>query len=98
MASLKKTNLSYKDLTVTGIKVYKIDKGESLKANVALTFNELLVVYVKLIEGKNGCFLSFPNHSYKDGKKTVYRDDVYSLDKDYTEALLEYVMNAYEAE
>lgn len=86
---------SVNGLGITDIKVYKI-KADTLKANVSITFNDVLVVYVKLIEGKNGMFLSWPNHSYKEGKKTKYRDDVYMLDKDFVETVTELVVEAYE--
>ena len=92
------SNAEQNGIGVTDIKVYKI-KGAiagSLKANVAVTFNDLLVVYFKLIEGKNGMFISWPNHSYKEGGKTKYRDDVYSLNKDFVDDLTDLIIEAYE--
>lgn len=90
------SNAEMNGIGVTDIKVYKI-KSDILKANVAVTFNDLLVVYMKLIEGKNGMFLSWPNHSYKDGGKTKYRDDVFSLNKEFVDDLTDLVIEAYES-
>lgn len=92
---MAKRTESINGLEVTDIKVFKV-KADSLKANVAVTFNKCLVVYVKLVEGKNGMFVSWPNHSYKEGKKTKYRDDVYMLQKDFVEGITEMVIEAYE--
>ena len=89
------SNAEKNGIGVTDIKVYKI-KSDSLKANVAVTFNDLLVVYFKLIEGKNGMFISWPNHSYKEGSKTKYRDDVYSLNKEFVDDLTDLIIEAYE--
>ena len=81
---------------LTSVKVYKVKGADTLKANVALTFNDVIVIYVKLIEGSKGMFISFPNHSYKDGRKTKYRDDCYMLDKDFLDSITEQVIEAYE--
>ena len=81
---------------LTSIKVYKVKGAGTLKANIALTFNDLIVIYVKLIEGSKGMFVSFPNHSYKEGKKTLYRDDCYLLDKAFLETITDQVIEAYE--
>lgn len=81
---------------LTSIKVYKVKGAGTLKANVALTFNDVIVIYVKLIEGSKGMFVSFPNHSYKEGKKTLYRDDCYLLDKAFLDSITDQVIEAYE--
>lgn len=52
----------------------------NLKANVDITFNNLLVCKgFKIIEGKNGDFVTKPSSKGSDGK---YYDQVYLLSKD----------------
>lgn len=85
-------------MKITDVRVFTVE-SEKLKANVSITFDEQLVMWVKLVDGKYGLYVNFPCHSYdgKDGK-TVYKDDVFPITKDFREDIIDAVIEAYEKE
>ena len=85
------------NIDVTDVRVYPVESDSTLRANVSITINEVLVIWCKLIEGNKGYFLSFPSHSYKSGKETKYKDDVFFLDGDVRNIVTDKVVNEYEA-
>lgn len=82
-------------MKISNVQVYPINV-KNLVANVSICFDDVLVVRCKLIEGKNGMFVSFPNHSYNDNGATKYADDVYIMDKEFVADVTEVVIIAYE--
>jgi len=75
------------------VRVYKVKKNKSLLANCNVCFNNSLIVNgIKLVEGKNGTFVSFPSKEV-DGK---YYDIAYMMDKEDVDALHEAIIEAYE--
>lgn len=85
-------------MKITDVRVFTVE-SEKLKANVSITFDEQLVIWVKLVDGKYGLYVNFPCHSYegKDGE-TVYKDDVFPITKDFREDIIDAVIEAYEKE
>ena len=85
-------------MKITDVRVYPVNaKGVSVVANASVTIDDAVVIYVKLINGRKGFFLSLPSHSYEDEKgETVYKDDVYFLSRDIYDEVLEAVINAFE--
>ena len=85
-------------MKITDVRVFKVD-SEKLKANVSITFDEQLVMWVKLVDGKYGLYVNFPSHSYEgnDGK-VVYKDDVFPITKDFRDDIIDAVIDAYEKE
>lgn len=85
------------NIDVTDVRVYPVESDSTLRANVSITINEVLVIWCKLIEGNKGYFLSFPSHSYKSGKETKYKDDVFFLDGDVRDDVTVRVVEEYES-
>lgn len=84
------------NIDVTDVRVFKVKGNSSLLANVSITLNDTIVIWTKLVESNKGdMFVSFPSHSYKDGRKTVYKDDVFCLSEDFKKELTEKVIDAY---
>lgn len=85
-------------LNVTSIKVYPVNANEGkIVANVSLTIDDELVVYVKLMSGKYGYFLSYPNHSYiNENNEKIYKDDVFILHKDTIEEVINMILDEME--
>ena len=83
------------NIEVTDVRVYEIKSDSSLLANVSVTINDVLVIWCKLIEGKRGYFLSFPSHSYKKGRNTEFKDDVFFLDADVRQMVTDRVVEAF---
>lgn len=84
------------NIDVTDVRVYPVESDSTLRANVSITINEVLVIWCKLIEGNKGYFLSYPSHSYKSGKETKYKDDVFFLDASVREDVTNRVVDEYE--
>lgn len=83
-------------MKITEVRVYPLE-SEKLKANVSITFDDQLVMWCKLVDGKYGLYITFPNHSYqdKDGS-TIYKDDVFPITKDFREDIIDAVISEYE--
>lgn len=94
---MKKATTQKKDsgLTLTKISIYPIKKkGITLKANVDITFNDLLVCKgFKVIESDKGLFVSKPSQKGSDGK---YYDQVYILSKSEWDEIEEIILEEYE--
>jgi len=86
------------NIDVTDVRVFPVESDSTLCANVSITINEVLVIWCKLIEGNKGYFISFPSHSYKSGKETKYKDDVFFLDGGVRDIVTARVVEAYEEE
>ena len=78
------------------VNVYPVEH-KTLKANVSINIDDVLVINdFKLVEGKNGMFISKPSREYKDGRETKYRDVAYFLDQEVEAELLDQVLAEYE--
>ena len=65
------------------VRVYPVENGGSIKANVSLNIDDTVIINdFKIIEGKNGLFISNPQRAYQEGKDTKYRDIAYFMDQD----------------
>ena len=74
---------------------YPVQNGGKLVANLSIGIEDKIVIRAKLIEWEEGSFLiSFPSHQRSDNSEWV--NDVYSLDRDYTDKLTELAVRAYE--
>lgn len=77
------------------VNVYPVEH-ETLRANVSINIDDVIVINdFKLVEGKNGLFLSSPSRAYKDGRETKYKDVAYFLDQDVKDELLDQIMAEY---
>ena len=64
----------------------------NLKAFASLTIEDKIVITgLKLVEGKNGMFINFPQ--YKSGDE--YKDIVYPLNKELRDKLTKLVISEY---
>ncbi len=74
---------------------YPVQNGGKLVANLSIGIEDKIVIRAKLIEWEEGSFLiSFPAHKRSDNDE--YVNDVYTLDRDYSEKLVELAVRAYE--
>jgi stage V sporulation protein G len=79
------------------VRVYPVDNGGSIKANVSLNIDDTVIVNdFKIIEGKNGLFISNPQRAYQDGTDTKYRDIAYFMDQDVKADFEDAVFAEYE--
>lgn len=74
---------------------YPVQNGGKLVANLSIGIEDKIVIRAKLIEWEEGSFLiSFPSHKRTDNEEFV--NDVYTLDRDYNDKLVELAVRAYE--
>ncbi|MFV0288534.1 MAG: SpoVG family protein [Mycoplasmatales bacterium] len=82
-------------MEVTNITMRVVEK-DGLKAICSLNFNNLLVVHnIRLIEGKEGMFLSFPARVKGDGN---FLDIVHPIDSNFRNELTTMIINKYNEE
>ena len=81
-------------MQITDIKVRKVSQEGKMKAVVSVTFDDAFVVHdIKVIEGKEKLFSSFPSRKSADG---TYRDIVHPITSDMRETLQSAILAKYE--
>ena len=81
---------------VTVKRINRMDGTSSLKAFCDLEIAEaFLIKGVRVVEGKNGLFVSMPQEQGKDGN---WYDTVFPLTKEARKRVSEAVLTAYQAE
>lgn len=86
-------------IEISKINIYPT-KGETIKANGSIGFNDAIVVSFKIIKPEKGdMFVSFPTHTYKDEDgNTKYVNDFYIIDSSLREFVTESIIKAYHDE
>ena len=80
---------------ISDIRVFPVEDGNGILANVSVTFGGVFVVTgLKIIEGKKGAFVSMPQYKYKG----EWKDSCFPITGEFREELSEAVLEAYEAE
>ena len=81
-------------MNFTDAKIRIVEGGQKLKAVASITVGGCLVIHdIKIIEGKNGLFISMPNKKGNDGE---FRDIVHPINNETREALQQAILTAYE--
>ncbi len=72
----------------------RLERDDSLKAMVdIITSSNMMIRGLKVVEGKNGLFISMPGRQSSNGK---WYDSVYPLTKEAREELTHTILGAYE--
>ena len=81
-------------MKISDIRIRIVEKDESkLKAVASFTIDDCFVVHdVKVIEGKEGCFISMPSKKTPDGE---YKDIVHPINTETRELISAQVIEAY---
>ena len=81
-------------MKITDIRVRLVNDNDKLKAVASITIDDELVVHdIKVINGKDGYFLSMPSRKTDDGK---FKDIVHPIKTEVRESLKEQILAAYE--
>lgn len=82
-------------MKISDIRIRLVTKDDSkLKAVASITIDECFVVHdIKVIEGKEGYFISMPSRKTPDGE---YKDIVHPINTETRELIREAILNAYE--
>lgn len=80
-------------MKITDIRIYPTKLNGKVKAFVSVTFDNCFVVTgFRIIEGKNGLFVSMPSQKDKNGE---YRDTAFPITKDFRSEINSMVMEEY---
>ena len=82
-------------MKITDISIRLVSKEDAkLKAVASITIDDCLVVHdIKVINGREGMFISMPNRKTPDGE---YKDIVHPINTETREELKKAVLDAYE--
>ena len=81
---------------ISDIRVFPVEDGNGILANVSVTFGGVFVVTgLKVIDGKKGAFVSMPQYKSKDGE---WKDSCFPITAEFREELSDAVLEAYEDE
>ena len=82
-------------MKITDIRIRIVNKEDvKLKAVASLTIEDSFVVHdIKVIEGKDGLFISMPSRKTPDGE---YKDIVHPIKSEVREELNSLILKAYE--
>lgn len=81
-------------LNITEIRIKKINKGDLLAAASICIDNCLIVNEIKLLNGKNGRYISMPNRKLKN--KDIRRNFAYPINNKTRLQLLEAISEQYD--
>ena len=84
-------------MKISDIRIRLIEKEESkLKAVASITIDDCFVVHdIKVIEGKEGYFISMPSKKTPDGE---YKDIAHPINTETREELIKTILTAFETE
>jgi stage V sporulation protein G len=80
-------------MEITEVRVFPVHNNDKLKAFVSIIFDDCFIVSdIKVIEGKDGLFLSMPSKRSREGE---YRDIVHPLNAEMRRKIEERVFPRY---
>ncbi len=84
----------YTNLNITDVRIRLVNNDEKLKAVASITIdNEFVVHDLKVINGKDGYFLSMPRKKVGEGE---YKDIVHPIKTEVRVELTKLILDAYE--
>lgn len=81
-------------MTVTDVRVRKVDTEGKMRAVVSITIDDEIVIHdIKVIEGERGLFIAMPS---KKGANGEFRDIAHPINSDTRARLQSLILEAYE--
>lgn len=82
-------------MKISDVRIRLVEKdGSKLKAVASITIDECFVIHdIKIIEGKEGFFISMPSRKTPDGE---YRDIVHPINTETREQIIDAILKAYQ--
>jgi stage V sporulation protein G len=75
------------------VRLYRLDGESKVKAFADVSIGNFIIKGLKVLDGKNGLFLSMPQEKSKDGK---WYDTVFPVTKEARKSLTDLVLEAYQ--
>ena len=83
-------------MKITVDKIFKVNDESKMKGSVSVIIDDCFkITGIKVIEGKNGLFLSMPSRVLLDG---THRDIVYPINTETREMFNDVILKAFEEE
>lgn len=86
-------------MEVTRVKIDRLTPDRQVKATATIVLDDVLCVHqLRVVEGKNGLFVGFPNggsYTMVDGRKR-YVDIVHTFDEQLRERIQNSILEKYE--
>jgi len=84
-------------MKISDVRVRMVKSESSkIKASASITIDECFVVHdIKVINGKDGLFISMPSKKYAEGE---YKDIAHPIKTEMREQLIKVILNAFEEE
>ena len=80
-------------MTITDVRIRKIQSEGKMRAVASVTFDNAFVVHdIKVIEGQSGLFIAMPSRKTPDGE---YRDIAHPINSETREKLQNIVLEKY---
>jgi stage V sporulation protein G len=79
--------------TLQVVRIYRLEGESKIKAFADISVGDFIVKGLKVMEGKNGLFLSMPQEKSKDGK---WYNTFFPATKESRNSLTETVLEAYQ--
>ena len=80
-------------MTITDVRVRKIENEGKMRAVASITIDDEMVVHdIKIIEGDRGLFIAMPS---KKGSNGEYRDIAHPINSETRARLQELILDAY---
>lgn len=79
--------------TLQVVRLYRLDGESKIKAFADVSIGDFIIKGLKVLDGKNGLFLSMPREKAKDGK---WYDTVFPVTKEARKSLNDLVLEAYQ--
>lgn len=81
-------------MTITDVRVRKVEKEGKMKAVVSITIDQEFVVHdIKVIEGDRGLFIAMPSKRTADGE---FRDIAHPINSETRENIQKIILESYE--
>nr|WP_122012950.1 septation regulator SpoVG [Maliibacterium massiliense] len=80
-------------MTISDVRVRKLNADGKMRAIVSVTFDDALVVHdIKVIEGQKGLFVAMPSRKMNNGE---FKDVAHPINKQMREEMEQRVLEAY---
>jgi stage V sporulation protein G len=80
-------------MTITDVRIRRVDKDSKMKAVVSITVDDEFVVHdIKVIEGEKGLFIAMPSRKASDGE---YRDIAHPINSTTRERIQNLILDRY---
>ena len=83
-------------MTITDVRLRRVDKEGKMKAVASITIDDEFVVHdIKVIEGEKGLFIAMPSRKTPDGE---YKDIAHPINSETRSLIQRLILSKYEEE